>query len=296
MNPKRFSIRLAIVLLLAISVVLLGSTVGLPRKEAGRGSATIALKAPAFVGVASAQDGQRSGTNFLEQEAGLSAYANAGRTINLSNIRPVYRTIERETGDYLIGSVPATDYTEAWDVHVFAHRDGWVVAYYLNNEPAVKIMDWRHYNGAAALDTQLDNVLKLVLNMVGVIPSQISYYHFRYPNATHVMIVADYEGSERAWDTFQVQIPGTFIVYERAWLHVLYAVGGSGSQLRLDDVQLNNLPSCYQCWQEARYGELQLQQLLPEQLHTVSLYNDYKGDNNGHSVGAVSLIYQEASQ
>ena len=37
--------------------------------------------------------------SFLDQEAGMSAYVDTGFTINLSNARNAFRTIERETAD-----------------------------------------------------------------------------------------------------------------------------------------------------------------------------------------------------
>ncbi len=222
MAHGRLWVRLAVALLAVAGITALGLFAGIPGSQTGQGTTSFALRPPAFLSVANAQEGPRAGTNFLEEEAGLAAYANAGRTILLEAIRPLFRTIERETSEYIIGSVPAPDYDEGWDVHVYAHRDGWVVAYYLSHEPAVKIMDWRHYQGAAALDTQLDNVLTLVLNQVGVVPSNVGYYHFQHPNATHVMLVADYEDAGNVWDSFQLQIPGAFNVYERGWLHATY--------------------------------------------------------------------------
>jgi hypothetical protein len=174
-----------------------------------------------------------------------------------------------------------------------------VVAYYLNHEPAVKITDWRHYNGAAALPTQLDHVLTIVLNQIGATPGNIGYYHFHYPNATNVMLIADFETGGDCWDSFQLQIPGIFTVYERAWLHAAYDVCPSpSSRYQLNGADLSSLGTCDDCW-AVRYGELQLAQLVPERAHTISIYTPpdcQGGDFYGHTTGALSLVYQEASQ
>jgi len=248
---------------------------------------SLRLQPPPFIRTASAQATQDTGTNFLEEEAGLAAYANAGKTINLSDIRPLFRTIERETSDYIIGSVSTPDYDNAWDPHVYAHRNGWVVSYYLSNELAVKAVDWRHFDGTSALNTQIDRALTRVLAVVGITRPEIGYYHFHYPNATNVMLIAGYADAV-AWDSFELQIPGEFAVYERAWLHAAF---DTGSELQLDGVRLNSLDRCWGCWSGTKYDEIQLQQLAPEQLHTVRV--SYGG---GHAVSAVSLVYREASQ
>lgn len=108
--------------------------------------------APPFIGVAGAAEtaggggggggaSPRAGTSFLEEEAGISAYTNVGEAINLGNAKTAFGTIEYETSDYIIGSVPLPDYAETEDVHAYVHKDGWVVAYYLEDEPVAKIVE-----------------------------------------------------------------------------------------------------------------------------------------------------------
>ena len=48
-----------------------------------------------------------------------------------------------------------------------------------------------------------------------VIYTAPTYYDFRYPNATHMTLVADWVGDGA--DSFQVMLPTTFIYYERSW-------------------------------------------------------------------------------
>ncbi len=54
------------------------------------------------------------------------------------SVRNRFRTIEAETNDYIIGSVDLQDYPEQFDTHVYIHRDGWFMAYYLAADPAVQ--------------------------------------------------------------------------------------------------------------------------------------------------------------
>jgi hypothetical protein len=43
----------------------------------------------------------------------------------------------------------------------------------------------------------------------------VTYYDFRYPNATHLMLIVEwvYNGT----DSFEINIPGSFAYYERSW-------------------------------------------------------------------------------
>jgi hypothetical protein len=119
----------ALFLLLALTVTSFA-----PRATApGQPENTIPLRAPSFVQVARAQEaGPDAAIAFPQNEAGISAYFKADSPINLADVRRVFRVIEAETTDYLIGSVPVAGYPELYDVHLFIHRDGWFVAYYLS--------------------------------------------------------------------------------------------------------------------------------------------------------------------
>ena len=68
---------------------------------------------------------------FPQDEAGISAYFKSASPIALADVRGVFRVIEVETADYIIGSVPVPDYRGEYDAHVYVHREGWFVAYYL---------------------------------------------------------------------------------------------------------------------------------------------------------------------
>ena len=97
------------------------------------GGKTLRLQAPSFAGIANAET-DSAGLDIgalLEQEAGISAYYQSPYAITLSQVRPLFRVIEAETADYIIGSVPVAGYTENADAHVYVHKDGWILAYFL---------------------------------------------------------------------------------------------------------------------------------------------------------------------
>lgn len=135
-------------LLLALAALSLAPQPAAPTS----GGNAIALVAPPFIGVAHAQEGPdaqdapAAPMGFPQDEAGISAYFKSATPVNLADVRSVYRVIEVETPDYIIGSVPVPDYgQERFDVHLYVHRDGWFLAYYLTSDPVSKIFDWLSY-------------------------------------------------------------------------------------------------------------------------------------------------------
>ena len=173
MKAKNMTIK-AIILLGALLISAFLATnlfIGNSSREDGilaRG--TMFLARPAF---AAGMD-----TTFLEEEAGISTYTNVGQAIDLEAAKSVFRTIEYETDEYIVGSVPLPDYGETEDVHVFVHRDGWVVSYYLRDEPTAKIVDWENYGGGVIRGTKLEDGIFVVCAAIGVSGGDYKYYHF----------------------------------------------------------------------------------------------------------------------
>jgi hypothetical protein len=247
------------------------------------------LQAPPFVGVAKAEE--VSGASFLDDEAGIAAYTQAPGTIDLSVVRDVFRTIERETDQYIIGSVGIPDYSEDHDPHVYVHTDGWVLAYYLAAEPASYIMDLRHYDGVSVGTTKLEDAMHEILSVIGVVSFETKYYDFRYPNATHLMLIIEAiynEGNE----SFNLHLPSDFTYYDRSWSHALssYRYYWADSKLYLDDNLVNSL-SAYKGWRFA-HGSLTTAQLPPGVSHTIRIWLD-EGVSEDKAFAGIALVYQE---
>jgi hypothetical protein len=228
--------------------------------------------------------------SFLEEEAGITAYISAGKSINLARVVPVYRTIENQTDDFIVGSVAVADYGEAEDAHVYVHTDGWIAAYYLADEPVAKIIDWRRYDGGGMPATKLELALQRVADAVSVAIPEVKYYDFTAPQANRLLIVAERENGH-ANDPFDILIPDDITVFKRSI--GLYTRDSSGSSFTIDaDVV-------------ASFGELQNgenwihNKLTPSQLsegifHTITLANR-RGHYSfeGWSSGALVLVYQQ---
>ena len=291
---------------LAISIALvIASSVAMYSLEkegsglsGGGGKDVISLMPPSFIGVAGAAEeiggggaAPRAGTTFLEEEAGISAYTNVGETIDLEKAKTAFRTIEYETDEYIIGSVPLPDYPETEDVHAYVHKDGWIVVYYLKEEPASKILDWEDYDTDEKITgTKLEDGINAVCAAAQVPSKDIKYYDFRYPNANRLMIVADAQWSEGT-DTFNIKIPSDFRVYERSYSH--YAYDSYESSMKIDGDVISTIESCNE-YSVTNYGELTWDQLSPDVFHTVSLWHNEESYLYGEAFCAIVLIYREA--
>jgi hypothetical protein len=234
-----------------ISILWHGSS---PEREWSTGMDMLLTK-PAF-----AQEGEES---FLEKEAGIAAYTNLGQGVNLAKAKTAFRIVEKETDAYVVGSVPVLGYEEETteDVHCFVHKDGWVVAYYLRDEPTSKIMYWKSWDGKR-ISTKIDEGLASVSNIImGTAVTDVKYYHFKYPSASKLMIIADK-------DSFELTIPSELAVHERSFSAVR---GYYQGWLKIDGQKIG------------ASGLITLSQLKPDVSHNIeSRYG-----------AVVVLVYQE---
>jgi len=284
-------------LLLVVSVVVaLLAAFGLVNKHGGSSSAdhVLNLQVPPFVNVARAET--VSATSVITEEAGIAAYTQAPWAIDLSTVRGEFRTIERETAEYIIGSVGIPDYSEDHDPHVYVHTDGWVLAYYLAAEPASYIMDLRHYDGVSIGTTKLEDAMYEILSAIGVVSFDATFYDFRYPNATNIMLIAEavYEEGNNE-ESFDVYLPSDFTYYDKSWSHVFFADYDGASTLYLDDASVNHFQGRYSSdeWWLA-HGSFTTAQLPPGVSHAIRIHLDeYSTGYSGKAFAGMALVYQE---
>lgn len=194
----------------------------------------------ALTGFASAAVG------FPANEAGISAYVKAKSSITLSSAKPAFATIERETSDYIIGTVALDLHAEEEYPHVYVSTDGWIVAYYPSARPSSWIIDWAGYNGGAVSSTTLSKAIGIVAASVGGSSSGIKYYDFRSENANKMMIIL--ESTTAGENFFKFTIPTTFQTYAVDWSH--YSADNdyynyADSWVYLNDVQVSYLRGLY---------------------------------------------------
>jgi len=284
---------------LLITIVALGLLLylNLTPKTAipAKADAIFRLQAPPLVTASDIQ-------GIIESEAGISAWFHTPSTINLNNVRGSFRTIEIETADYILGSVPVPNYdeSESWDVHVYVHKDGWILAYYLAQDPVGKIYDWKayHNSGRTTISTKLENVIAVIANAAGF-PFSIAnatYYDFRYPNATHLMLIVDwlytttYRGDS---DSFQLKLPSSFAYYQQSWSLAHETDCESAfvkSSYWLNSAKIQELTGYP--WEMA-HGILSASQLPPDQYHTIKIEAEvhciYR---HIYAYGGLALVYR----
>lgn len=274
----RWMIRLGIgaVLLLLIPFAVQSST---PRQDG-----VLTLQAPSFVTVAHAETSTPEGIAAIQEEAGIAAYFDKGQPITLSSVRGLFRTIEVETATYILGSMQATgtiNYPESEDPHVYINTNGWVMAYYLNADPVSKIVDIYNYAGGA-----INTKLEMVLNRVapGYTPT---FYDFRYPNATKLLLVADQAPGEN--DTFTINLPSSFPnYYERGWAFGTTNQYCCTASLKLNDVVISVLTGSGMI---SNYGVFTPAQLGTDQNHTLLIETSCY--NCGTPTGAITIVYRD---
>ncbi len=268
-------------LTLASFVFLGGSLLPESKPQAGSNGEMLALSAPDFLKASSA-NAQMDLAAKLDAEAGIAAYFKSSSPITIEAITGQFTVIETQTADYILGSVGVPGYNSHFDAHVYVHRDGWIMAYYLRSNPIAKIVDIR---ARTIANTTLRTVVANVASAAGAAFSDVSYYDFRYPNATHILMVAEDEANGY---TFTINIPSTYGYYERGWSCSSTGSNIVTSSFYLDTVRLSNSPfwSGGNDGRYYRYGSISAGQLLPNTLHTIQTYDGYQ------AYAVLIIIYQ----
>lgn len=185
---------------LGVALVAWWSSQGLDSSTSGESRSIFPLVRPAF-----AQQG-----SFLDQEAGIAAYARLGGTITLGSAKQAFKVVEAEESDFLIGIVDVSVSGSPLRTlpHVFFHNDGWLVAYFLKDESLGNAWPW----GVLPPDDVLATALNQTSAIAGVSLLSINYYDFEHPTANRLTVV--HTGNDCR--SFQVQIPTAFQVFEAA--------------------------------------------------------------------------------
>ncbi|MCX6092538.1 MAG: hypothetical protein NTX23_06710 [Candidatus Bipolaricaulota bacterium] len=237
---KSRAVKLAlVVVLVAAGVVVLSPVV---RRDASTQS-TGAGQGPLIVNLAPPAFAQSAGSKFPMNEAGISAYVNMGATIDLTKARALLSAPEDATDTYVIGTIPLGGNDESMWPHVYIGSDGWLLAYYPNTEPTSFLFQWYGYQGGTVKTTTLRDVLiSLATNLhldLSKTETGISYFHFKYPDATKLIIAVD---TVSGGDEFRYTIPSGVALYDAAWTHhaegVVLSYGNGGTASSVDGKSL----------------------------------------------------------
>lgn len=283
MNKKSLFRLLLVVLIIAVGVVAYFSSNKPVQVEAD--NSQIPLEKPTFMeDVNESNSSMNQIASVLDQEAGISAYTQVSGPIDLSEVRSLYHTIEIETADYILGSITPPDNWDSYDVHVYVHKDGWMLAYYLRDEPAVKVFDWQTYSGTMN-PTRFQSVLNSVATALSLPDPTLTYYDFRYPNATNLLLVVEHVSSHNTTESFDI-LDTSFTYYERSWgLGGDYDWDNDNSYYKVDDTTIHSTTIGDRTHFDT--GFLSSSQLPPGDPHTIYIHND----DVGLLRGALAIVY-----
>jgi hypothetical protein len=248
-----------------------------------------------FVHPAFAQS-MSTGTTFLEQEAGIAIYLDAGQPLNLDVARSKLHIIEYNTSAYVVGSIaiptnPSGELAPTEDAHCFVHKEGWIVVYYLNSEPTAKIIDWKWWSGGQLTGSM--NKLQAGLEKMGTalgltlanVRAGAKYYDFAYPSATKFLLVIKTQ-TNAGTSSFSIELPGNFTFYDESWSHYVQSTGNPWpSDLAIDGTSIDTM-----YYAGTSYGELP-SPLVKDTFHTVSVSAVYQ--YSGLNGGCIVLEYKE---
>ena len=223
---KVFGIGLALVLVL-VGAIVGGLTISSENGDgAGRFPPSITLERPAFLALAA------NSTTFPTNESGIAAYVQLD-SINISQFTAAllyYSQISETNENYVIGTIKVNNIAHLGDVgpvsatvypHLYIGRDGWMVAYFLNTEPASYIAQWKNYTPGGSLDTTLKDAIDYMCGNIGANYSlPVRYYDFEFPGANEMTIVAEVLPNSYHPNDFSVTIPGT--LYEASYYLCAY--------------------------------------------------------------------------
>ena len=298
MKSVRYTLKLVAALCAAIALL----TLALPAKPeqvqpaADQADGGMALQPPAFLKSAYAADSTQADFSFLLDEAGVTAYTKLDEPLDLASLTSNFKTIGRQTDQFISGIVIAPGYEklpefgENAEIQVFLHQDGWIVAYLTRYQTAAALFDWVSYDEKRLKNnTLIENVVRKLTLDAGASDANVAYYDFRNPEATNLMLVADPANDKIRNNTFTINIPRQLIVYERSWSSAFLDYR---SDIR--PCNLNNEPLATYTGRAVQMllsGELTKAQLPPDTNHT--LYTD---GASLRSYCGLAILYREAAK
>ena len=165
-----------------------------------------------------------AGMGVLNTHAGLSAHMKLSPTSDLSTLTNAFDSLSFAGDGYIVGTTNISvggPYVGGVAIQLYADTGGSVVAFQSAHAPSpMSVVHWgsdcNNTNGACnspLATTLLHKGLAFVADELGGSdPVNPSFYHWQYPKAEQVLILADMVKNGK--DDMQVHIPATATVYE----------------------------------------------------------------------------------
>ena len=264
----------------------------------------IALRPPAFLKSASAANLQQADWEFILEEAGITAYAKVDQQLDLQFLSTTssLKHIRKQTDDYIIGIIYAPGYAELpefdekGEVQVLVHKDGWIVAYLTRWQTAAELFDWVNYDQERLTSTLIESTLQFIATELELPAVNVSYYDFRNPNATDLILVADRADGITQTDSFTMNVPREIQIYESTWSAAQFHISADccGNLLpgtcNLNEEQLASLHPPKSKWR-LYLGELTEENFPQGRDHKITV-----GGRWQRAYCGIAIVYSEATQ
>ncbi len=179
---------------------------------------------------------------FPVKDAGMAAYVNMNKSIDLIQAAAVFTgpIVANET--YLIGQI------SGWGGKVYVGADGWVIAYVPNGSLSSSLISWDEFasnRNVNNVTNMLEDSIRRVSETVGVnfslIKSNIQYYNFQYPDATHMTVILETQAGIGN-NEFYILVPSNKTIYESSyyWYNTPYYDWLSGLTLDRSNILERN--------------------------------------------------------
>jgi hypothetical protein len=187
------------------------------------------------VPLVAASEVSSAGMGVLNTQAGLSAHMKLSPMSDLSTLADAFDSLSFAGEGYIVGTIDVSvggPYTGGVEILLYADTGGSVVAFQSAHAPSpMGVVDWGNDcpKGNSSCNSPLATTLLhkglafVTDELGGSAPVNPSFYHWQYPEAEQVLILADMVKSGK--DDMQVYIPATATVYEST----IGAFGGIGN-------------------------------------------------------------------
>lgn len=266
--------------------------------RAGNGGGELTLAAPAFFTSVNAAPVQEDDFSVVLEEAGVTAYTKLDQELDLDYLAARLKSVQQKSSRYVAGIMPAPGYEdlseleESGEVQVFLHQDGWIVVYLSRWQPASALLDWVNYDEKRLDGTLIESAVRSLVDDIGVTDYTVSYFDFRNPDATSLILAADRADGTTLSDSFQVTIPRGLKVYEASWAHGRYSKTVAPSSCKVDEQELSAvMPNSHQ-WKYTT-GEFDDRLLAANKAHEISLTTDWNWNEESRMYCGIAILYSE---
>lgn len=227
--------------------------------------------------------------SFLDDTAGISASAQLS-IVDLAMAENAFKSIENRDQVSIVGLVGLDGYDESHDVHVYVTSTGHLTAYYLNDEPASKVVDWVGHNGDVMTlkGSKLEDAMTKICEAVGQKLPRVTYFDFRYPAAQTIKLLVDKQ-TDVAHKKLKYTAPSTDTIFDASWssaVHVADRQVRNDSVLCIDGNEMYRHVHPSVGWQIAN-ANMDRDLFDGKTAHEMDLYNL---DSNHRSYAAIVLV------